>query len=259
MRGADGDDGTTDEILPVLLRPRRHAERHQDLVRRRLEVLPDARRDLVARSAGIVDESLRNDGAELVEIELERGDDPEVRPGPTDPPEELGLLVLAHGEHAVVRRDELHGTEVVDREAEVTLEPAHPAAERQPGNARVPDDPDRADQSVGLGGRVELRQQRSAGHPRGASLRIDLHVPHQGEVEDDAVVTRGEPREAVSAAPNRDRQLLLAREAHGPADVLHAGRACDDGGPSVDHPVPDDPSGVVARAARQEISPRRPR
>ena len=59
-----------------------------------------------------------------MEAELEGGDDAEVGTGATDPPEQVGPLVLACPDKTAVGRDELDGGEVVEREAERSLQPA---------------------------------------------------------------------------------------------------------------------------------------
>ena len=112
---------------------------------------------------------------ERLEPELERRRDPEVPAGATQAPEELGLVGLGRAHEPAVGRDELDGGQVVDREPEVPLQAADAAAERQPGDARVADDADRADEAVRLRGDVELAEEArrrsrgrsgSAGPPR---------------------------------------------------------------------------------------------
>jgi hypothetical protein len=149
------------------------------------------------------------------------------------------------------RRDEIDREEVVDRETEPPLEPSHPAAEREPSHPRVTDDADRARETERLRLTIELAEERPAVHLRRPSRGIDAHTPHQGQVDHDAVVAGRETADAVTAGPDRDRQVLLASEADRADDVIHAFATSDDRRSAVDHPVPHDPGGVVARASGQ--------
>ena len=111
-------------------------------------------------------------GAERMEPELERGRDPEVPTGAAQAPEELGLLGRGRADEPAVGGDELDGGHVVDREPEVALEATDSPAERQPGDAGVADDPDRADETVCLRGDVELTEERAAVRPGRPGPRI---------------------------------------------------------------------------------------
>ena len=51
-------------------------------------------------------------------------------------------------------------------------------------------------------------------------------------------------------------EVLLAREPHGRDDVVGAGWSHDERGPTVDHPVPDDPGSVVRRVPGADNLPR---
>ena len=95
----------------------------------------------------------------------------------------------------------------------LSLQPAHPAAERQAGDARVRDHSDGADEPERLRLIVELCEERTAGGSRGAGAWIDVHASHAGEVDHDPVVAGGEAGDAVAAAPDGDEQILLAGEA----------------------------------------------
>ena len=192
------------------------------------------------------DRAVRDRPLEGMQLELERRHDPEVRAGPAHPPEELGILVLARPHDLAVRGHELDRKQAVDRQAELALQPAHPAAEREAGHPRVGDDADRADEPVRLRGVVELGEQRAAAHAGGAPLGIDVGAAHPREVDHDAVVAGREAGDAVAAAPDGDDELLLTGEAEGRDDVVGACRPHDQRGPTVDHAVPDRARLVVA-------------
>jgi hypothetical protein len=162
------------------------------------------------------------------------------------------VLVLGSANEPSVGSHKLNRSEVVDREAEPPLQSTHPASERQPGDSRVRDDADRTDQPVGLSRFVQLGEEGAAVHTGRAPFRIDLGSPHRGEVDHDPVVAGREPGDAVTAAPDCDHELLLAREAKRRSDVVDAGRAGDDRGPSVEDPVPDGASLVVPGVGRED-------
>ena len=105
-------------------------------------------------------------GSEGLELELERRDDPEVPAGAAHAPEQVRLLGLAGADEPAVGGHELDGSQVVDRQPEVPLEPTDAATERQPRDAGVADDAGRADEPVRLGRDVELAEERAAVHPR---------------------------------------------------------------------------------------------
>ena len=137
-------------------------------------------------------------------------------------------------------------TQAVDRQTELALQPAHPAAEREAGHARVGDDADRADEPVRLRRVVELGEQRAAAHAGDAPLGIDVGAAHPREVDHDAVVAGREAGDAVAAAPNGDDEVLLTGEAESRDDVVGARRPHDQRRPTVDHAVPDRARRVVA-------------
>ena len=100
-------------------------------------------------------------------------------PSPTDvptPPSTFGEGKIAVGKDAAA------GTYRVG--APVTegcvwaLQPADSPTERQPGDTRVPDDADGADQAVSLGRDIQLTEQRPAVRPGDPSARIDLDAAH---------------------------------------------------------------------------------
>jgi hypothetical protein len=78
------------------------------------------------------------------------------------------------------------------------LEAADAAAERQPGDACVADDADRADETVRLGGDIELAEERAAVRSGDPGPRVDLDSAHLGQVHDEAAVCALEPGGAVT-------------------------------------------------------------
>ena len=188
---------------------------------------------------------------ELAQPELERRHHAEVGAGAADAPEELGLLLLARPDRAAVGGHELDGTQVVDRQPEVPLQPAHAAAERQAGDTRVADHPDRADEAVRLGGDIELAEERAAVRPGDALLRVDGHPAHRREVDDETAFRRRVAGRAVAAGSDGDLEIVLTPEPDRRRNVRDAHRADEQRGPPVEHRVPDAPRLVVGVVARR--------
>ena len=137
----------------------RDAEGEEELVRPVLRQLTPQGCEL-AGTLQRVDDSPEGDRVvERVEPELERGDDAEVGACAAEPPEQVRVLVLGGAHDPAVRRDELDREQVVDRQAVLALEPAHAAAEREPGDPGVRHDPDRADEAVLLRRVVEVAEE----------------------------------------------------------------------------------------------------
>ena len=193
------------------------------------------------------DRARQHGRAEGHEVELELGDDPEVAAAATEAPEEVRVLVGGRLHELAVCGDDVDPAQLVDRQAVLAHDPADPAAERQARDARVRDDPRRRGQAERLRLAVELAEQDARLHARGARLRVDTHALQQAEVDDERIVRDGQAREAVPAAPNGDRQPVLAAEPHRRDHVRHARAARDQRRPPVDRAVPDRPMLVVGR------------
>ena len=184
---------------------------------------------------------------ERLEPELERRRDPEVPAGAAEAPEQLGLVGLGRADEAAVGGDELDRGQVVDRQPEVALETADAAAEGQPGDARVADDADRADEPVRLRGDVELAEERAAVRSGDPGLRVDLDAAHRGHVDDEPAIRPAKPGRAVAAGLDRDLEVVLAREADRRGDLLGGRRAGDDRRSPVVDRVPEAARLVVGR------------
>ncbi len=93
------------------------------------------------------------------------------------------------------------------------LEAADSPTERQPGDAGVADDAGRADETVRLGGDVELAEERAAVRSGDPGPRVDLDAAHLGQVDDEAAVGALEPGGAVATGLDHDLEVVLASEA----------------------------------------------
>ena len=173
---------------------------------------------------------------------------PKFGAGAADAPEELRLLRLARPDRAAVGGHELDGPQVVDRQPEVALQPAHAAAERQAGDSGVADHADRADEAVRLGRDIELAEERAAVRPgdRAASAStVTPRIRDMSMTRPPSVVEW--PRRAVAAGADSDLEIVLAPEPDRRRDVRDARRADEERGPPVEHRVPDAAGLVVDR------------
>ena len=117
--------------------------------------------------------------AGLVQLELELRHDREVAAAAAQRPEQVGVLLLGRHQHVTGGCHDAGGEQVVDRQPVLAAQPPHAAAEREPTDAGVADQPDRHRQPVRLGGGVQVAEQRPAadlGPPRNG---IDDHLVHR--------------------------------------------------------------------------------
>src|SRR6185369_14241068 len=161
-------------------------------------------------------------GPEWLEAELKRRRDPEVPAGAAQSPEELWLLGFGRADEPAVGGHELDGAQVVDREPEVALEAADSPAKRQPGDAGVPNDADRTDEAVLLRCDVELAEERAAVRPGSPGPRIHLDAAHRRHVDEESAVRATQSGGAVPAGPDRDLEVVLARETDRGRDLVGA-------------------------------------
>lgn len=163
---------------------------------------------------------------DLVQLELEVGDDTEVSAAAADRPEEIGVLVLGGPQDAPVGHDDLRRDQVVHREAALPGQPAHPAPEGEPADAGVADHPHRHGQAVRLGGGVEVGDQGAALGAGASGLRVDDHPVEPAQVDHQPVVAHGVPGHAVRATPDGDLQpRLLANRTAAATSAVEAQRA----------------------------------
>ena len=172
----------------------------------------------------------------------------EVAATAAQPPEELGVLVRSGPDHVAVGGDHLEGLDVVAGQAVLPGEPAHAAAEGEPADPGVRDVAGRGGEPMRLRGLVEGAEQRAALDPRPASVRIDPHGGHRGEVDHQTAVRHRQAEHAVAAAAHADLEVLLA------------GRTAQRRRMSSDGRAPHDRLGVDGRPSRSRPGePRRSR
>ncbi len=167
----------------------------------------------------VVEQRAAHDVTDLVEPELEAGDDAEVAAAAAQRPEQVGVLGLAGGDGPPVGEDDVGREQVVAGEPVLPAQPADAAAEREAGDAGVGDDPARGRQPVELRLAVELAPQDAGLGADRARRRIDADPLHRREVDDQPAVADGRAGDVVAAAADGDFELLRSRELYGIHDI----------------------------------------
>ena len=174
------------------------------------------------------------DLGDLVDNEVEGDDDPEVRSGAAQRPEQLSVLALAGHHNRSVCENDPRGDEMVDRQTVSASEQSDATGGRKAS------DSNRA--GVARRQRPSARVQRG-GHLRPTGARADADAPCLGiehfdrvqvpEVDHDSTVVRRAAAEAVAAASDAERQMRVSSgEADGVHDLLDRAWEQDDPGSS---------------------------
>ena len=120
----------------------------------------------------------RHDRPQRVSGELKGGDDTEVAASPAYRPKQVGVLGLAGPPELPVGRHDLHRAQVVAGQPVRAVQPADPAAQRQPSNAGGRDNATRNRQPERLGLPIDITPGRTALDPYSPSVGIDPHATH---------------------------------------------------------------------------------
>ena len=181
----------------------------------------------------------------------------EVSAAAANGPEQVGLLVLARAQDLAFGGDELDRDEIVEREAILAHQPAQPAAEGEPGDARAGNHAARDRQAVQLRLAIELAPGDAALRPHRSVLGIDVNALHRRQVDHHPAIDGRASGHVVAAAANRHLEAKLAREIDGIDHVGHAAASGDQRRPLVDQSVVDLPRVLVAHVrGLQELPPK---
>ncbi len=172
----DADDGLAAHRLGHELLRRRGDERHAaaDLVGRGEDEVAVEAHELARHRRRVHELAGEHDRADRVQTEVERGDDAEVAAATPQTPEQVGVLVLGRDDLAAVGGHDLGLDEVVAGEAELALEPAAPAPERQTADAGVRHAAAGDGEAVLLGGGVDRAPLGTAPDAGDALLGVDV-------------------------------------------------------------------------------------
>src|SRR5690606_39480198 len=134
--------------------------------------------------------------------ELEARDDAEVAATAPDRPEQIGVRGLVGANVRAVCSDDLRSEELIDRQAELPMQEADTATQRDAADADTRGITQAERQTV-LAGRLRDRARRyAAADPGGAPAHIDVDGIERGEVEQDAALRAAVPRDRKSTRLN---------------------------------------------------------
>ena len=187
-----------------------------------------------------------------MKAELEGGDDAEVAAAPPQRPEQIGVVAFAGPQQLAVGRHHVGGQQIVDREPVLAAEPAETAAERQSGDSGRRVDAERRRPAERLRFAVEVAQRGTRRDARPPVHRVDPDGLHRRQIDEQAAVAHGVPGDVVAAAPNRQHEIVLAREPDRPDDVGSTQTADGECRSAVDHRVPNRARLVVSRLPGQD-------
>jgi hypothetical protein len=183
---------------------------------------------------------------------LEAGEDSEIPAAAAQAPEQVRMLFLARPDHPPVGQHHLSREQRVCGQAVLARQPAHAAAEGEPGDPGVADHAGRGGQPVRLRRRVELGEEHAGLRPDGPPGRVDLDRLHGRQVDHQSAIAGGVAADAVPAAPHRERQPRSAGELERRDHIGGAGAAEDRRRPPVDYAVPEPAGRVVGGLARPQ-------
>ncbi len=183
---------------------------------------------------------------------LELGDHAEIAAPAAHRPEQIRVLARARVQHLAVRAHDLDRLQVVASQAVLAHQATHPAAQCQPGDARVRRGSQRGGESHRLHLAIELAQQHAALRPTETSLRVDLDSLHGRHIDHQPAVASGLTRKAVAAPAHRREQLMRPRERDCPDNIIHPGAPRDQRRVAIKHRVPKPASLIVARVLREQ-------
>ncbi len=215
MRTVPADDQNAEQITDAVggderqLRRDLPAEEAPELLGRLHDVFAES----LQHGRGIVElveHRSAHDVAGFVEPKLEAGDDAEVATSTAQRPIQILVLRRVGGDLPAVGENDIGRKQIVDGESAATGQVTETAAERQAADAGGRDDPGGYGETERVGRVVDVAPGRAASHPGDLVPRIDSYVVDRGQVDHEAVVHGAESGHAVSPAPNRQVEAVLA-------------------------------------------------
>ena len=128
------------------------------------------------------------------------------------------------------------------------------AAEGQSADASRGNDSARRSKSERMRGMIDIAPNASAADGDGASRGIDARVFDRREIDHQTVIANSQTACVVSAAADRDKQIVFAREIYAADDVCDIRAARDQPRLFVDHRVVDLAGFIVICVTRLDES-----
>ena len=197
-------------------------------------------------------DDLRTDRVERV---IDAGHDAEVPATTPQTPEKVSVLVVARVHQPCVGSYDIHPHNVVRRPAPTPRQVSEPAAQGESRNTGERNETENGSKPVHLRFAIHFAEQATSLRVGDLSLWVHPDAAHERHVEHHRAVGRGQARDVVSSAFEAEQNIGFARELHAREHVGNAEAARDDGGPSIDHGVPDRSGLLKAHVARSEHRP----
>jgi len=160
-----------------------------------------------------------NHRSHAVQAESELGHNAEVPTATSNGPEEIGVHRLAGLDNAPVRKDNLGGNQIVDRQAMQPTQPAHATAQCQPADAGVAHAASGRCEAMRLGGGIQIPKKGATLDPSDPGFWIDLHRIQPPKIDNESTITSRQPGEAVTTATHGNLKAPLLGEADGRGNV----------------------------------------
>src|SRR5204863_7859773 len=158
------------------------------------------------------DEHASDDLVDLLQSELEPGDDTEVAAAAADRPEQVGVRLVVDPQHLTASGDDVGRHHVVDGEAVLAGQVADAAAQREAADPYRTGVAEAHRETVLSGRSGELGGGEAGLGPGRAASDVDVDRRHVAQVDDQPVVGGAVAGPAVPAAADCERQAGLARE-----------------------------------------------
>src|SRR5690606_13721258 len=182
---------------------------------------------------------------ERVQSKVEPGDHAKIAAAATKRPVEVGMLVGA-GVHCLpAGQDDLGADKIVDGEAELATDPAHAAAKREPGHARVGCRPGWRDHAVAFGRLDHFTEPHARLDMGDASIHIDGDAFHEREIDHQGAVVDAMSSHSMATAPDRHWNAACSSGVDARNNIVCGDTSGDGCRSPVDHVVEDAPGFVV--------------
>ena len=191
-------------------------------------------------------------GADLVQLELHRGDHPEVAATAAQSPEEIRVFAGAGGNQAPIGGHHIGREQVVAAQAVLAHEPTESTAEGEAGDPGGGDDAAGGGQAKDLRFPVELTPGDAAVDPGPAGGWVDPDAFHAGQVDRQTAIAERGAGDVVTTGAHRHGQIVVPGEGERVQHVRHTSTMGDEGRVAVDHRIPKRSRRVVSIVARNK-------
>ena len=183
---------------------------------------------------------------------FQRRGHPEIAAAAPQRPEQIGVVIGACRDDAVIGQHKLDRQQIVESERVLGHQPANPTPEGEATDARCRNHAAGRRKAMQLSLPVKQIPGEAALGTGRTSLGIDMHPGHRRQIDQHAAVDRRQPGNVVAATAHGDIELMLTRHSDRVDDVADAAAARNDSRTLVDEAVVDLPGFFVGRIGRPQ-------